>query len=603
MLKTVKKLASYIGEYKAAAILSPVIVALEVVMECLIPFLTADLITFIETGSKDSLLTHWLVTLVQNNISQNSLAVVATYCAILIVMALLSLTFGALAGVYCSKASCGFAKNLRTGLFNKSQDFSFENIDKFSTSSLVTRLTTDVTNVQQSFMMIIRTAVRSPLMFIFSITMAFIRGGKMAFIFVVVVPILLFGLLFIAKKAMPIFKKVFKKYDTLNASVQENVHGMRVVKSFVREDYETKKFEDASKNVAGDFTRAEKILAFNNPTMFLCMYTVMTSLCLFGSKLIISSNSTVFRIGDFSALLTYGMQILMSLMMLSMIFVMITMSGESARRICEVLDEESTIKNPENPVYEIKNGDIEFKDVSFKYAARAEKYALSNINLTIKSGQTVGIIGGTGSSKSSLIQLIPRLYDVTKGQVLVGGVDVRDYDITALRDSVGIVLQKNILFSGTIKDNLRWGNKDASDEEMERVCKLACADEFIQGFPDKYDTYIEQGGTNVSGGQKQRLCIARTLLKKPKILILDDSTSAVDTKTDAMIRKAMTEEIPDTTKIIIAQRISSVQDADLIIILDDGKINAIGNHASLLESSEIYKEIYTSQIKGAGINE
>ena len=603
MLKNVKKLASYIGEYKLAAILSPVIVALEVVMECLIPFLTADLITFIETGSKDSLLTHWLVSFVQSNISQNRLAVVGTYCTILIVMALLSLTFGALAGIYCSKASCGFAKNLRTGLFNKSQDFSFENIDKFSTSSLVTRLTTDVTNVQQSFMMIIRTAIRSPLMFIFSITMAFIRVGKMALIFVVVVPILLFGLIFIAKKAMPIFKKVFKKYDTLNASVQENVHGMRVVKSFVREEYETEKFEDASKNVAGDFTRAEKILAFNNPTMFLCMYTVMTTLCLFGSKLIISSNSTVFRIGDFSALLTYGMQILMSLMMLSMIFVMITMSGESARRICEVLDEESTIKNPENPVYEIKNGDIEFKDVSFKYAARAEKYALSNINLTIKSGQTVGIIGGTGSSKSSLIQLIPRLYDVTKGQLLVGGVDVREYDITALRDSVGIVLQKNILFSGTIKENLRWGNKDASDEEMERVCKLACADEFIQGFPDKYDTYIEQGGTNVSGGQKQRLCIARTLLKKPKILILDDSTSAVDTKTDAMIRKAMAEEIPDTTKIIIAQRISSVQDADLIIILDDGKINAIGNHTSLLESSEIYKEIYTSQIKGAGINE
>ena len=603
MLKNVKKLASYIGEYKLAAILSPVIVALEVVMEWLIPFLTADLITFIETGSKDSLLTHWLVTFVQSNISQNSLAVVGAYCAILIVMALLSLTFGALAGIYCSKASCGFAKNLRTGLFNKSQDFSFENIDKFSTSSLVTRLTTDVTNVQQSFMMIIRTAIRSPLMFIFSITMAFIRGGKMALIFVVVVPILLFGLLFIAKKAMPIFKKVFKKYDTLNASVQENVHGMRVVKSFVREEYETEKFENASKDVAGDFTRAEKILAFNNPTMFLCMYTVMTTLCLFGSKLIISSNSTVFRIGDFSALLTYGMQILMSLMMLSMIFVMITMSGESARRICEVLDEESTIKNPENPVYEIKNGDIEFKDVSFKYAARAEKFALSNINLTVKSGQTVGIIGGTGSSKSSLIQLIPRLYDVTNGQVLVGGVDVRNYDITALRDSVGIVLQKNILFSGTIKDNLRWGKKDASDEEMERVCKLACADEFIQGFPDKYDTNIEQGGTNVSGGQKQRLCIARTLLKKPKILILDDSTSAVDTKTDAMIRKAMAEEIPDTTKIIIAQRISSVQDADLIIILDDGKINAIGNHASLLESSEIYKEIYTSQIKGAGINE
>ena len=603
MFKNVKKLAGYIGEYKKASILSPVIVALEVVMECLIPFLTADLITYVETGSKDALLTKWLVTFIENNISSKSLAVTGVYCGILIVMAMLSLTFGALAGIYCSQASCGFAKNLRSGLFNKSQDFAFENIDKFSTSSLVTRLTTDVTNVQQSFMMIIRTAIRSPLMFIFSIVMAFVRGGKMAFIFVVVVPILLFGLIFVAKNAMPIFKKVFKKYDTLNASVQENVHGMRVVKSFVREEYESEKFNKASRDVAGDFTRAEKILAFNNPIMLLCMYTVMTALCLFGSRLIVSSNNTVFRIGDFSALLTYGMQILMSLMMLSMIFVMITMSSESARRICEVLDEETTIKNPSNPVTEVKNGDIEFKNVSFKYAARAEKNALSDINLSIKSGQTVGIIGGTGSSKSSLIQLIPRLYDVSKGQVLVGGVDVRDYDIVALRDACGIVLQKNILFSGTIKENLRWGNPEATDEEMERACKLACADEFIQGFPDKYDTYIEQGGTNVSGGQKQRLCIARTLLKKPKILILDDSTSAVDTRTDALIRKAMAEEIPDTTKIIIAQRISSVQDADMIIILDDGKIDAIGNHTSLLESNEIYKEIYTSQIKGAGINE
>ena len=602
MFKNAKKIACYIGEYKLPAILSPIIVALEVVMECLIPFFTADLITYVETGNKNELLTKGIVTFVENNISTNSLAVTGFYCGMLIIMAMLSLTFGALAGIYCSKASCGFAKNLRRGLFNKCQDFAFENIDKFSTSSLVTRLTTDVTNVQQSFMMIIRTAIRSPLMFIFSIVMAFVRGGKMAFVFVVVVPILLFGLISIARKAMPIFKKVFKKYDILNASVQENVHGMRVVKSFVREEYESEKFSKASEDVAADFTRADKILAFNNPVMLLCMYTVMTSICLFGSRLIVGSNNTVFRIGDFSALLTYGMQILMSLMMLSMIFVMITMSSESIRRICEVLDEETVIKNPENPVTEVKNGEIEFKNVRFKYAARAEKYALSDINLKIQSGQTVGIIGGTGSSKSSLIQLIPRLYDVTEGQVLVGGVDVRNYDITALRDACGIVLQKNILFSGTIKENLRWGNENATDEEMERACKLACADEFIQGFPDKYDTYIEQGGTNVSGGQKQRLCIARTLLKKPKILILDDSTSAVDTRTDALIRKAMAEEIPNTTKIIIAQRISSVQDADMIVILDDGKINAVGTHDSLLESNEIYKEIYSSQIKGAGIS-
>ena len=599
MFKNIKRLAGFIGEYKKASILSPVIVALEVVMECLIPFFTADLITYVETGDKSQLLTKGIVTFVENNISTNSLAVTGFYCGILIIMALCSLSFGALAGIYCSTASCGFAKNLRRELFNKTQEFAFENIDKFSTSSLVTRLTTDVTNVQQSFMMIIRTAIRSPLMFLFSIIMAFIRGGKMAFVFVVVIPILLFGLITVARKAMPIFKKVFKKYDTLNASVQENVHGMRVVKSFVREDYESDKFQKASDDVANDFTRADKILAFNNPVMLLCMYTVMTCLCLFGSRLIVSSDNTIFRIGDFSALLTYGMQILMSLMMLSMIFVMITMSSESARRICEVLNEETTIKNPENPIYEVKSGDIDFNNVKFKYAQRAEKYALCDINLHIKSGQTVGIIGGTGSSKSSLIQLIPRLYDVTEGSVLVGGVDVRNYDIVSLRDAVSVVLQKNILFSGTIKENLRWGNENATNEEMERVCKLACADEFIQGFPDKYETYIEQGGTNVSGGQKQRLCIARALLKKPKILILDDSTSAVDTRTDALIRKAMREEIPDTTKIIITQRISSVEDADVIIILDDGKIDGIGNHNSLLASNAIYKEIYESQTKGA----
>lgn len=597
MLKNIKQLSRYVGKYKTPAILTPIIVALEVVMECLIPFFTADLITYVQQGYvvNDAIITRWFISFVEEIIPGKPLAVVGGYCILLVLMALCSLTFGAVAGITCSKASCGFAKNLRGALFNKSQDFSFENIDNFSTSSLVTRLTTDVTNVQQSFMMLIRTAIRSPLMFIFSITMAFIRGGKMALIFVVVIPVLLFGLITIARKAMPIFKKVFKKYDNLNASVQENVHGMRVVKSFVREKHESQKFEKASSEVASDFTRAEKILAFNNPLMLLCMYSVMTCVCLFGSQAIVKGGIII---GEFSALLTYGMQILMSLMMLSMIFVMITMSSECAKRICEVLNEDTTIKNPQNPVYEVKNGDIDFNGVKFKYAQRAEKYALDDINLHIKSGQTVGIIGGTGSSKSSLIQLIPRLYDVTEGSVMVGGVDVRDYDLVTLRDSVSVVLQKNILFSGTIKDNLRWGNENATDEEMIHACKLACADEFIQAFPDKYDTYIEQGGTNVSGGQKQRLCIARALLKKPKILILDDSTSAVDTRTDAFIRKAFKEEIPNTTKIIIAQRISSVEDADVIVILDDGKIDGMGSHSELIESNAIYKEIYESQTKG-----
>ena len=509
--------------------------------------------------------------------------------------------FGALAGVHCSRASCGFAKNLREAMFNKTQEFSFENIDNFSSSSLVTRMTTDVTNVQQSFMMIIRTAIRSPFMFIFSIVMAFSVGGKMAWIFVIVVPILLFTLIMVARNAMPIFKKVFKKYDKLNNSVQENVQGMRVVKSFVREEYESKKFETASDDVRADFVRAEKILAFNSPVMQFCMYSLMVGILLFGSFLLISTGGTGFAIGNFSTLLTYGMQMLMSLMMLSMIFVMVTMSTESVRRICEVLDEESTIKNPENPISEIANGSIEFKNVSFKYAKRAEKNALNNVNLKIESGQTVGIIGATGSAKSTLISLIPRLYDATEGEVLVGGVNVKDYDMVALRDAVSVVLQKNVLFSGTIKENLRWGNENATDAEIAHACKLACADEFIEKFPDKYESYIEQGGTNVSGGQKQRLCIARALLKKPKILILDDSTSAVDTRTDALIRKAMREEIPNTTKIIIAQRISSVEDADVIVILDDGQINAIGNHDSLLESNDIYREIYTSQIKGASL--
>ena len=597
MPKLLKQLSAYVGAYKIYAILTPIIVALEVVMECLIPFFTADLITYVQQDYvvTDSILTSWFISFIDMIIPGEPLAVVGGYCILLVLMALTSLTFGAVAGITCSKASCGFAKNLRTALFNKTQDFSFENIDKFSSSSLVTRLTTDVTNVQQSFMMIIRTAIRSPLMFIFSILMAFIRGGAMALIFVVVIPILLFGLLFIAKKAMPIFRKVFKKYDKLNASVQENVHGMRVVKSFVREDYESEKFGSASENVSGDFLKADKLLAFNDPLMLLCMYTVMTCVCLFGSQAIVKGDIII---GEFSALLTYGMQILMSLMMLSMIFVMITMSTECAKRICEVLNEDSTIKNPENPICTVETGDIDFNDVSFKYSERAERYALSDINLHIKSGQTVGVIGGTGSAKSTLVQLIPRLYDTTKGQVLVGGRDVREYDIVTLRDSVSVVLQKNVLFSGTIKDNLRWGNENATDEEMEHACKLACADEFIKTFPDKYDTHIEQGGTNVSGGQKQRLCIARALLKKPKILILDDSTSAVDTRTDAIIRKAFAEEIPNTTKIIIAQRISSVEDADVIVVLDDGRIDGIGTHNELIQSNAIYKEIHESQTKG-----
>ena len=605
MIKNFKSLFKYVGQYKKSAILSPLLVLLEVIMECMIPAIAGELITFIEAsnGVKGASLdririTRWLIDLVGET---RTTAVILVFCSILICFALLSLMFGALAGVHCSRASCGFAKNLREAMFNKTQEFSFENIDNFSSSSLVTRMTTDVTNVQQSFMMIIRTAIRSPFMFIFSIIMAFSVGGKMAWIFVLVVPILIFTLIMVAKKAMPIFKKVFKKYDTLNNSVQENVQGMRVVKSFVREKHETDKFEEASDDVRADFVRAEKILAWNSPVMQFCMYSLMVGILFFGSFLLISSGGKAFAIGNFSTLLTYGMQMLMSLMMLSMIFVMVTMSTESVRRICEVLDEEATIKNSENPITEIKDGSIEFKNVSFKYAKRAEKNALSNINLKIESGQTVGIIGATGSAKSTLISLIPRLYDATEGEVLVGGTNVKNYDMVALRDAVSVVLQKNVLFSGSIKDNLRWGNENATIEEMKHACELACASEFIEKFPEKYDTHIEQGGTNVSGGQKQRLCIARALLKKPKILILDDSTSAVDTRTDALIRKAMREEIPNTTKIIIAQRISSVQDADVIVILDDGQINAIGNHDSLIENNDIYREIYTSQIKGASL--
>ena len=578
-----KRLLACVREYKRDSILAPIFVSMEVVVECIIPLLIAELINQIENGCE--------------------LNVIVRFGLWLVLMAFLSLTFGILSGWVCARASAGFAKNLRHDLFYRVQDFSFANIDRFSTSSLVTRLTTDVSNVQQAYMMIIRSAVRSPFMLIFSFVMSFRLGKSLAWIFAAVIPVLGFGLFFIIFKVMPIFRGVFRKYDRLNESVQENVHGMRVVKAFVREDYEKQKFAKASDEVCGDFTRAERILALNNPIMQLCIYTCMLFISFFCAKLTISTNSTYVQLGTLSGMLTYSMQILMSLMMVSMIFVMVTMAGESARRIVEVLNEESTLKSPEGAITEVKSGDIDFDSVSFRYSEKAEKMALSDIDLHIKSGQTVGIIGGTGSSKTSLVNLISRLYDVTEGSVRVGGRDVREYDLEALRNQVAVVLQKNVLFSGTIKENLRWGNPDASDEELVRVCRLAQADEFVQTFPDKYDTYIEQGGTNVSGGQKQRLCIARALLKKPKILILDDSTSAVDTRTDALIRKAMLEEIPDTTKLIIAQRISSIQDADLIVVLEGGKINAIGDHKTLLATNDIYREVYTSQNKGGADDE
>lgn len=573
----VSQLLKSLREYKKATIITPLLVVFEVVMECIIPFVIANLVNQIKAGCE--------------------LSVIVKYGVVLIIMAALSLLFGALAGITCSTASCGFAKNLRHDMFYAIQKYSFENIDKFLTSSLVTRMTTDITNVQNAFMMVIRMAIRAPLMLIFAFTMAFIMGGKMATIFLIVLPILGVGLSIIIYKAIPLFKKVFKKYDNLNSSIQENIKAMRVVKSFVREDYEQKKFDYAAEDVCKDFTKAERILAINNPLMQFCIYTVMVFVLSFGSYTIITSRGIDLDVGQFSALLTYSFMMLMSLMMLSMVFVMITMAGESGKRIAEVLSEKSTLSNPENPVYDVPDGSISFENVNFKYSKKAKRMALSDINLQIKSGETIGIIGGTGSSKSSLVQLISRLYDATEGVVKVGGIDVRDYDIESLRNQVAVVLQKNILFSGTIKENLRWGNKDATDEEIISACKLSCADEFISQFPLGYDTYIEQGGANVSGGQKQRLCIARALLKKPKILILDDSTSAVDTKTDASIRKAMREYIPETTKIIIAQRTASVEDADRIIVMDKGTINAIGTHSQLLAENEIYREIYTSQNK------
>lgn len=574
----IRKLAQCIREYKLPSILTLIFIVAEVVIECFIPFMTADLVNQIKAGAEMSL--------------------VLRQGGILAVLAILSLCCGAIAGYTCARASAGFAKNLRHDIFAKIQSYTFENIDKFSSSSLVTRLTTDVNNVQMSYMMIIRTAIRSPLMFVFAITMAYIMGGSLATTFVVVVPVLGFGLFAVAKKAMPAFRRVFKKYDRLNESIEENVRAMRVVKGFSREEYEKSKFFAASNDICGDFTKAERIVAFNMPLMQVCLYFNMIFVLWVGSKLTITSQGNLIDVGQISAMLTYGVQILMSLMMLSMIYVMITMSTESAKRICELLDETSALTNPENPIMSVENGDIDFENVSFKYSKNAQKYALADVNLHIKSGMTVGIIGGTGSSKSTLVQLIPRLYDVSEGTLSVGGVNVKDYDITVLRDSVAMVLQKNLLFSGTINENLRWGNANATDEEIIEACKIAQADDFVRSFPDGYDTYIEQGGTNVSGGQKQRLCIARALLKKPKILILDDSTSAVDTKTDALIQRGFKNYIPETTKIIIAQRISSVQDADLIIVMDNGKICGLGTHSQLLQNNEIYREVYEQQIKG-----
>lgn len=577
-MNIIRVLKKSIREYKRDSILTPILVAFEALVECIIPLMVANLVNKMQNGC--------------------DLSVILKYGVILIIMACFSLLFGALAGITAANASAGFGKNLRKDLFMAVQNFSFENIDRFSASSLVTRMTTDVTNVQMAYMMIIRTVVRSPLMLIFSLVMGFIMGGPLAFIFLFTIPVLGIGLGLVIKKTMPLFRKVFKKYDNLNNSVQENINGIRVVKSFVREDFEMKKFNEAAEDVCADFTKAEKILALNNPMMQFCLYVVMIFVLTFGSYLVVNFGGAIIQVGQLSSLLTYSFQILMSLMMLSMIFVMVTISIESCERIVAVLEEKRTISNPENPIYEVNDGSIDFDNVSFKYSKRADRYALENINLHIKSGQTIGILGGTGSSKTSLVNLISRLYDVTEGEVKVGGVNVKDYDLVTLRDAVSVVLQKNVLFSGSIKENLRWGNKDATDEEIEEACYLACADEFIEQFPDKYDTHIEQGGTNVSGGQKQRLCIARALLKKPKILILDDSTSAVDTKTDAIIRAGFKKFIPETTKIIIAQRVSSVQDADQIIIMNNGSIEAIGTHDELLASNPIYQEVYYSQNKG-----
>lgn len=574
--KIIVTLAESIREYKKASVLTPLFVAGEVLLECILPFVMAELI---------------------DDLSGDSMNPILQYGALLLVLAMLSLICGFLSARYAATASSGFAKNLRKDMFYKIEDFSFADVDRFSSSSLITRLTTDITNVQNAYQMVIRVAVRTPLMMLFSLVMSFTINPSMALIFLVMVPILGVVIFGINLYVLPIFNRIFKKYDAMNELVEENISGIRVVKSFVRERHSQENFKRSSEDVRKDFTRAERILAWNMPVMNACMYTAMLLVSFFGAKLIITSQETRFTTGELSSLITYGIQILVAIMMLSMVFVMISIAEESARRIVEVLRYQPTLVSPENGEKEIPNGQIDFDHVSFKYSLRSRREALSNIDLHISSGETIGIIGGTGSSKSTLIQLIPRLYDVTEGSVKVGARDVREYDLEALRDAVAVVLQKNVLFSGTIRDNMRWGDPDASDEEIERICRLAQADEFIQQMPDKYDTWIEQGGTNVSGGQKQRLCIARALLKKPKILILDDSTSAVDTKTDALIRRAFQDELPDTTRIIIAQRISSVQDCDDILVMDGGKIVEQGSHEELLKANGIYKEIYDSQTR------
>lgn len=574
----IKVLMRSIREFKKASILTPLFISLEVVMECLIPLVMTYILNMAKKDNPDTTL-------------------ILILSASIIVLGFFSLMFGVLSGKFGAIASAGFAKNLRRDLYYKSLEFSFENIDHFSSASLVTRMTTDVANIQMAYGMILRITVRVPLMMIFSIALSFVISPRIALIYLIIVPILGIILFVIVKLAMPAFDKVFHKYDKLNESVEENIKGIRVVKTYVREEYEKEKFKKSSEDVRKDFVKAERIVAWNNPVMVFFMYLSLTLVSYFSGYLIVSTNQTALEIGDISAMITYGTQILMSLMMLSMIFVMLSLSITSMKRVVEVLKEESTITNPANPIYEVKDGSVEFKRVSFKYSAKAQKFALLNVNIRIASGQTIGIIGGTGASKTTFVNLLSRLYDTTEGEVLVGGKNVKEYDLKTLRDNVAVVLQKNVLFSGTILENLRWGNKDATLEEVEEACKLACADEFVEAFPEKYETYIDQGGTNVSGGQKQRLCIARALLKKPKILILDDSTSAVDTKTDAMIRKAFKEKIPNTTKIIIAQRISSVEDADQILVLEGGRIDAIGTHEELLKTNAIYQEVYQLQYK------